>query len=57
MITIRAMTVLGLALLPGSAVLAEILQPVTHPEELGFDARQSNQHDSLVRRAAGGPTI
>ena len=37
-ITIAAMTVLGLALLPGIAAHAETLQPVAHPEELGFDA-------------------
>ena len=37
-ITIAATTVLGLALLPGIVAHAETLQPVAHPEELGFDA-------------------
>jgi CubicO group peptidase (beta-lactamase class C family) len=36
-ITMVAMTMLGFALPPGGAALAETLQPVAHPEELGFD--------------------
>ncbi|MGH6704085.1 MAG: serine hydrolase domain-containing protein, partial [Bradyrhizobium sp.] len=51
-LTKAATIVLGVALLSGGAAHTETLQPVTHPEELGFDVARLERLTSLFQADA-----